>query len=98
LADQEARSAASVDPTEGLFHLRSGFYFGREGDEVVIAQKHPALERDGVSVVDMVGVIRVPLNEWASVVASTMPGGETTESYEAALALLTASPSGNYVG
>jgi hypothetical protein len=82
------RSAATVDPTVGLFHLRSGFYFGRDEAEVVIAHRHPALERDGVSVVDMVSVIRVPLNEWASVLASTSSAGDTGDKWREALAFL----------
>ncbi len=70
--------------TDGLFHLRGGFYYGREGDQVVIAFK----QETGIAGVDALVIDRIPLNEWASAVAVTTAEGETAETYRAALDLI----------
>lgn len=62
-----------------MHHLRDGVYFGRDGDEVVIAVDCGALGRRE---------IRVPFNEWASAVAATSRRGENGETFAEAIALL----------
>lgn len=64
------------------FHLRDGFCFTREGDEIVIGHFHDGYDgnRDRI--------IRVSIAEWASAVASTTVDGETSDNYLQALNLL----------
>jgi hypothetical protein len=67
-----------------MFHLRNGFYYGRDGDEVLLAWR--GLDEKSNDVVEH--EVRVPVNEWASAVASTSARGEDVETYHEALAFL----------
>lgn len=62
-------------------HLRDGFWFWRDGDEIVVS------DRKGV-----VHEVRAPLTEWASVLAHTSAEGETGDKWREALAFLGDSP------
>ncbi len=67
-----------------MFHLTEGFYFGRDGDDVVLAVSNTTLGERPFH-----REVRVPANEWASAVAATSARGETGETFAEALELLT---------
>lgn len=66
---------------DSVFHLRDGLYFARDGDEVVL--RYPA-DLDGFT------EVRVPVNEWASAIASTSKRGENEQTFREALEYLEA--------
>lgn len=59
------------------YHLRDGFWFWRDGDEIVVSDRLGAVHE-----------IRVPVNEWASVLAHTSVEGETGDKFREALTFL----------
>lgn len=66
-----------VPMQDGDFHLRDGFCYRREDDIVIVSDTRGVLHS---ACTDLEG--------WASVIAHTMPGGDTGENWRSALALL----------
>jgi hypothetical protein len=77
-----------------LFHLREGFYYGRDGDEIVLRWDPPPDEhtiiglKPGENPEDPIAELRVPVSEWASAVASTSVSGDVQEKWAAAVEYL----------
>ena len=66
-----------VPMQDGDFHLKDGFCYRREGDEIVVSDTRGVLHET-----------RTDLEGWASAIAHTMPGGDNGDNWRAALALL----------
>jgi hypothetical protein len=68
-------------PDGGGFHWSDGLYFTRRDGGAVQVRRYTENHEGATPVLD----VTVPPNEWASIVASMESGGETAESWRAAL-------------
>lgn len=75
-------------PDGGGFHWAHGIFFTRREDGAVQLRKYEAHHEGAEPVLD----VTIPPNEWASIVASMEAGGETAESWRAALERQTGAP------